>query len=123
MSAPPLSQFTKAMLEEYEFPGSDAAVVFVPEGESPSPEAKQVLGRSHQQRWYPVSGGHTAKVPRYCSKGSESLFVREKKGWDHEHCDFCGADVKMGELAWSVDTEAGGIWLFCRECYEQLEEK
>ena len=122
MSAPPLATFTRAMLEEYKFPGTDAAVVFVPDGQTPPPEVQKVLECSGQRRWYPVSGGHDAKVPWHFSKGHESLFRREKKGWDHGHCDFCGETVSIGEMCWTADS-GRGIWIFCRPCYEKVREK
>jgi len=123
MSAPPLATFTKAMLKEYAFPGTDAAVVFVPEGHAPSPEVREILERSGQQRWCPVPGGHKAKVPWHFSKGRESLFEREEKGWNHEHCDFCNAHVNIGELCWTAESGSGGFWIFCRECREKLKEE
>ena len=122
MSAPPLDTFTKTMLEEYEFPGTDAATVFVPEGQTPLPEVREVLECSGQQRWFPVAGGHKAKVPWHFSKGHESLFEREKKGWDHEHCDFCNSHVNIGELCWTAKS-GRGVWLFCKQCYEKLREE
>ena len=121
MRAPPLETFTKAMLEEYKFPGTDAAVVFVPDGQSPPPEVANVLKRSAQQRWFPVPGGHDVKVPWHFSKGFESLFNREKKGWDHEHCDCCNEHVYIGELCWTADSDRG-IWIFCQECYKKVRE-
>lgn len=122
MGAPPLETFTKAMLEEYRFPGTDAAVIFIPEGHAPSAEVQEVLKRSSQQRWHPVSGGHDVKVPWYFTKSYESLFRREAKGWDHEHCDFCDEYVNIGELCWTADASRG-IWIFCKSCYEKLTEK
>src|SRR5688500_14204698 len=98
MGAPLLAAFTKAMLEEYKFPGTDAAVVFVAEGQAPSGGVREVLERSGQQRWYPVPGGHRVKVPWHWSEGHESLFEREVKGWDHEHCAFCNSHINIGDL-------------------------
>jgi hypothetical protein len=123
MSPPPLSMFTRAMLEEYKFPGTDAAVTFIPEGQKPVPEVQQVLTRAGQARWYPVEGGHRAKIPWHFAEGHESLFEREEKGWDHEHCDFCNAHVNIGELCWTAETGRGDFWLFCRSCQEKVKEK
>ncbi len=117
-----LDTFSKAMLAKHVFPGIDAAVVFVPEGQTPSSEVREVLEGSGQQRWYPVPGGHRAKVPWHCSEGRESLFEREVKGWDHEHCDFCNSHVNIGELCWTTDSGDGGFWVFCRGCYENVKE-
>ena len=120
MAAPVLSDFRKSSLREYVFPGTDAATVFVASGAQPTPEVQAVLDRSHQQRWFPVDGGNTAKVPFHHAQGSEYLFERESKGWDHEHCDFCSARVGIGELCWTAPSPSGGIFIFCRDCYEKL---
>ena len=123
MSAPSFDTFTKAMVEEYEFPGTDAAVIFIPDGQSPSSPVQEVLEHSGQQRWYPVPGGHKAKVPWHFSEGNESLFEREVGGWNHEHCDFCNGRVEVGEVCWTAESGQGGFWLFCKQCYEKLRDE
>jgi hypothetical protein len=122
MSTPQLSEFTKAMLAQYVFPGTDAAVVFVPEGQDLSKEIQAVLDHCGQQRWYPVEGGHLVKVPWHCSKGNEGYFGREKKGWDHENCDFCSSHVSIGELCWTAESGSGGFWLICCNCHNKVNE-
>jgi hypothetical protein len=119
MSGRELRDFKKAALQEYVFPGTDAAVVFVPDGARPPREVQEVLDRSHQQRWFPVDGGSRAKVPFYHTEGREHLFEREAKGWDHEHCDFCNAHIRIGELCWTAPSN-GGILIFCKDCYEKV---
>jgi hypothetical protein len=123
MSAPDLTTFNTALLEAYTFPGTDAAVVFIAEGQIPSDDIQEVLSRSGQQRWYPVQGGHDAKVPWHYSKGYESLFRREEKGWDHEHCDFCESHVNIGETCWTANSGNGGFWIFCRKCYDKVPKE
>lgn len=110
------------MLAEHEFPGIDAAVVFVPECQKPSAEVGQVLQGSGQQRWYPVPGGHYVKLPWHCSEGNESLFEKEEKGWDHEHCDFCSSHVNIGDRCWTADSGDGGFWVICPGCYEKVKQ-
>jgi hypothetical protein len=114
-----IEDFKKSSLTEYVFPGTDAAVVFVAEGTRPSNEVQEVLGRSRQQRWFPVDGGNNAKVPFHLAKGCEHLFERETKGWDHEHCDFCNTSVRIGELCWTAPS-GSGILIFCKECYSNV---
>jgi hypothetical protein len=121
MSDIDIHQYTRAMLEAYDFPGTDAAVLFVPQGQSPSGDVQAVLDRSGQQRWYPVEGGHNVKVPWHHAEGHESLFEREAKGWDHEHCDFCNASVSVGERCWTTESE-NGFWLFCGQCRDSLRD-
>ncbi len=67
-------------------------------------------------------GGHKVMVVYYCiAKGSERLFVFEKGGWNHEHCDFCGKSVPVGETCWT--TPDSNFVVFCEECYEKLKVK
>ena len=119
MTATALRNFQKTSLQEYVFPGTDSATVFVQEGTQPTRQVQEVLDRSHQQRWFPVEGGGKAKVPFHYAQGREHLFEREVKGWDHEHCDFCNASVRIGELCWTAPSD-GGILIFCKNCYEKV---
>lgn len=122
MNEPKLHDFTKTMLEDYIFPGTDAAMVFVADDAAPPPVIKEVLARSRQQRWYPVTGGHQAKIPFHFVAGHEELFEREPKGWNHEHCDFCDASIDVGELCWTAPSKHG-VFVFCKACYEKLPVK
>ena len=114
-----LRDFKRSSLREYVFPGTDAAVVFVPEGIRPAQEIQEVLDRSYQQRWFPIQGGARAKVPFHYAEGREQLFEREIKGWDHEHCDFCEASVAIDELCWTAPS-GGGFVIFCKNCYAKV---
>jgi hypothetical protein len=122
MAAPALSKFNKTMLEEYIFPGTDAAVRFVANDETVSPEITAVLKRSYQQRWFPVPGGHKVQIPYHFCKGSEDLFERQTKGWDHEHCTFCEESIGIGGLCWTAPAE-GGVHIFCKNCREKLKNR
>ncbi|MBL9188226.1 MAG: hypothetical protein JNK23_12145 [Opitutaceae bacterium] len=119
MNAPKLQDFTQTQLEEYLFPGTDAAVIFVAEGTELSSDLKEVMGRSSHQRWYPVAGGHNAMIPYHYVKGNEASFQREVMGWNNEHCDFCNASVAIGELCWTAPS-GRGIFVFCRECHGKV---
>ena len=66
-----LRDFKRSSLREYVFPGTDAAVVFMPEGTRPAQEIQEVLDRSYQQRWFPIQGGARAKVPFHYAEGRE----------------------------------------------------
>ena len=122
MSNPRLQNFTKAQLEEYVFPGTDAASVFVADGNPLPSLVNEVLKRSSQQRWYPVAGGHEAKIPFHYVIGHEELFRREQKGWNHEHCDFCDSTIAMGELCWTAPSK-NGVYVFCKSCYDRVPTK
>ena len=121
MRTPELDTFTKTMLKEYRFPGADAAVVFVKDGQAPSPKVAEVLRRSGQQRWLPVLGGHNAKIPWHVTKGNESLFVHEKNGWDHDQCDFCSRHIYVGDQSWTASFERR-LWILCGKCYKAVKE-
>jgi hypothetical protein len=114
-----LHDFNHATLREHVFPGIDAAVVFVPSGNKSPPEVQSVIDKASQVRWYPVPGGFEAKVPWPLVTSAESLFKREEKGWDHEHCDFCNATISIGETCWSSDVGDSFV-LFCRGCRDKL---
>jgi hypothetical protein len=122
MNRPELEQFTKIMLEEYRFPGTDAAAVFVPTDQRPSPHVQEILDKAGPQRWYPMAGGSQVRIPWHFAKGCESLFERLPKGWDHEHCSFCDGHIDIGKLCWCTDAD-GGIWVFCKSCYEKVADK
>lgn len=122
MSEPRLHDFTKSMLEDYIFPGADAAVVFVADDAAPPQVITEILARSFQQRWYPVEGGHHAKIPYHFAAGHEDLFEREPKGWNHEHCDFCDAPIAVGEPSWTSPSNRG-VFIFCKECYTKVPAK
>jgi len=114
-----IDDYSKDGLQHHVFPGSDAAVVFVPEGQSPAPEVRTALERGGRQRWYPVAGGHMAKIEFHAAAGSEHLFQLEKGGWDHEHCDFCNASIPIGQTCWT--TADRDFVVFCEECYSKLK--
>jgi hypothetical protein len=114
-----LDDYSKRGLQHHVFSGCDAAVVFVPEGQSPTPEVRTALERGGRQRWYPVAGGHMAKIEFHTAAGSEHLFQFEKGGWDHEHCDFCSQSIPAGQTCWT--TPDANFVVFCEECYRKLK--
>lgn len=97
-------------------------VLFVADGATTPPFVEEVLARSGQQRWYPVPGGRQAKIPFHYTEGHEELFEREEKGWNHEHCGFCGASIDIGELCWTAPSKRG-CFIFCKKCYAKLPQK
>jgi hypothetical protein len=113
-----LNDYSKNMVQQHVFPGLDAAVAFVPEGQVPSPELQSALNKAGRQRWYPVSGGHLVKVEYHSAAGSEHLFQFEQAGWDHEECEFCSQSVRAGQKCWT--TPGAHFVVFCEECYEKL---
>ena len=116
-----LDAYSKRGLQRHVFPGCDAAVVFVPDGHTPPPEVRAALERGGRQRWFPVAGGHLAKIEYHTAAGSEYLFQFEKGGWDHEHCDFCKGSIPAGHTSWT--TPDRDFVAFCEECYNKLKEE
>ena len=114
-----LDGYSKGGLQHYVFPGCDAAVIFVPEGQAPAPEVQAALNQAGRQRWYPVPGGHKAKVEYHSVAGRQHLFQFEKGGWDHEHCDFCSQSIPAGQTCWT--TPERDFVVFCEECYSKLK--
>jgi len=89
---PELSQFKKADLKPYTFPGTDAAVYHL-RAKIPEKEVQKLcdLLPDVQLRYGPADEGWDIKIP-WWSLGDQSTdweFEREPKGWDHEHCSFC----------------------------------
>lgn len=113
-----LDAYSRRGLQHHVFPGCDAAVAFIPEGQSPAPDIQAALDRAGRQRWYPVPGGHEAKVEFHSVAGSQHLFRFEKGGWDHEHCDFCSQPIPAGRACWT--TPDRDFVVFCEGCYEKL---
>jgi hypothetical protein len=121
MGKPSLDQFRRADLEEYPFPGTDAAAVFVAEGTQLSPEVAEVFRRSGQHRWCPAAGGHEVHIPFHFTKEQAHFFKRIERGWDHEHCDFCDASVNIGDRCWTAPS-GRGFWIFCGACRAKLPD-
>ena len=103
------------------FVKADALVVFIPEGQEPSPEVKKVLDEIGPQRFYPKEGGYLVKCPSVIASFDENLFTIEKDGWNHEHCDSCGTTIDVGESYWISETDE--IILVCNGCYQQLQQE
>jgi hypothetical protein len=120
MSSPSLHEFSQGELQERVFPGIDAAVVFVAEGQKPSTEVEAALRKARENRWYPVEGGYLAKAPWSRVAGSEILFRCEPKGWDHVHCDFCGTSIAIGVTCW-ISPATPSAFIFCAACRSQVK--
>jgi hypothetical protein len=118
----PLEGLTAEMFRKTVYPGTDALMVFVPEGKKPSPEVQKILDEAGSQRWFPVEGGNTVKCPFVTDTYDESLFKLEKGGWDHEHCDTCGCTIDVGDSCW-VTEEADEFFLICDVCHQKLRTK
>ena len=101
------------------FAKMDALVVFIPKGQEPSPEVKKVLDEAGPQRFYPQDGGNLVKCPYVVENFEKNIFMIEKDGWNHEHCDNCGTTIDAGETYWISETDE--IILICNGCYKQLQ--
>ncbi|HWL52292.1 MAG TPA: hypothetical protein VNQ90_07645 [Chthoniobacteraceae bacterium] len=122
-----LSEIPRSDLEEYIFPGTDAAVLLV-EKMLPQKELEELFSDlSTQHRFYPTETGWKIKFPYWHVKelletGNVALgtdFKREEKGWDHEHCSFCHEHIHIGGLSYTADHENGGVYIICQKCAEK----
>lgn len=120
-----LAEIPKQELEDYVFPGTDAAVLTVNK-KLPQSELEGAFGEiSGEHRLYPTETGWKIKFPYWyieelCSMGESGYslddFEREERGWDHEHCSFCHAHIRIGESAYTCDHEEGGVYVLCLTC-------
>ena len=124
-----LSDLRRSDLEEYIFPGTDAAVLVI-EGKIEENELKENWSEySGQHRFYPTETGWKIKFPYWTvvelCKGDETAnideFEREKKGWDHEHCSFCHGHIFIGDLSYTHEHEDGGCYIICTQCYDKTK--
>jgi len=118
----PLEGFKADMFRKTVCPEMDALVVFIPKGREPSPEVKKVLDEAGPQRWFPKEGGNIVKCPHVVDTFDEGLFKIEKGGWDHEHCEACGATIDVGKSCWEAETD-DEFFLICEGCYQKLKTR
>ena len=124
-----LTELRRENLEEYEFPGTDAAVLVIEEKIAENELKESWREYSVQHRFYPTETGWKIKFPYWdvveICDGNESTniedFEREIKGWDHEHCSFCHQHIWIGDTSYTHDHEDGGFYIICSECYAQTE--
>ena len=117
--------FRKIDLEEYTFPGTDAAVLVVKQ-KVPQAELEKSFGElSGDHRFYPTETGWEIKFPywyveKLLSQGDCGITIqdvkREAKGWDHEHCSFCHAHIHIGDASYTHPHEEGGVYIICPDC-------
>jgi hypothetical protein len=127
-----LSDIRRADLEDYVFPGTDAAVQILDVKLSESELDEAYAEIPIERRYYPTAKGWKVKFPFWHVSAMmelgdaefppESGFVRERKGWDHEHCSFCQAHIGIGELCYTLDHEEGGVYIICKTCSEQCQK-
>jgi hypothetical protein len=114
-------RFRKSELRRDVRPDVDALVTFVPNGRDPSPLLQDQISLRGHCRWYPVEGGHLVKMPFQGTEPPDSSFRVEPKGWDHDHCDSCEADVIAGDVVW-CNTDAN-FGMICSACYDRLSTR
>jgi hypothetical protein len=84
-----------------------------------APVPTERLPKTHEQRWYPeAGGGQTLRVPYDGGPFDDSLFVVEKRTWDHTTCDNCAAVIPAMTLCYvTVRNPYVGL---CVSCYKTL---
>ena len=128
----PISEINSSDLEEYVFPGTDAAVLIVDQ-KLTQKNLEEMFGEiSGQHRFYATDKGWEIKFPYwYISEllknggagFKEEDFKKEKKGWDHEHCSFCHEHVHIGDLSYTTEHEDGGFYIVCPKCSVNCKKK
>ncbi len=125
-----LHQILRSELEPYDFTGTDAAVLSI-DKKVPQSELEELCEPlSCQIRFYPTETGWKIKAPYWqvadFIEGSEYAssplqFVREPKGWDHEHCSFCHEHIPIGTTCFTTPHEEGGYYLLCDSCSKKCK--
>jgi len=125
-----LSNIRRRDLEEYVFPGTDAAVLCVGKKATQKDLEDAFCDISGDHRFYKTDEGWRVKFPYWyieavMAKGRAGFrmedFTREPNGWDHEHCSFCHAHIDIGEQAFTYPHEKGGVYVICLKCSEQCK--
>lgn len=86
-------------------PAQDALEAFVPTGEQPDAEMREVMGRTGFSRWYPVDGGHRLLTLYEGGAFDPVRFALVKGGWDHEHCSRCHGTIEPMALCWVTEDD------------------
>jgi hypothetical protein len=124
-----LADLKKSELEEYEFPGTDAAILKVEQKIEQSELETLWEDYTSQHRFYKTEKGWNIKFPYWdvveiCEQ-DDSLdindYEREVKGWGHEHCSFCHEHIWIGDTSYTHDHEDGGVYIICTKCYQQTK--
>lgn len=119
-----LSHFRKRDLDDYTFPGTDAAVYHVPSKVTVK-QLNAVFDKltGPERRYYPTPDGWDVKFPWWSVSeiNEDKIFKRQKKGWDHEECSFCGTEISIGAKCHTHEHERGGVYIFCKQCYGKLK--
>jgi hypothetical protein len=71
-----------------------------------------------EMRIYPIEGGYLYKWPHTDATGPPEGFELEAGGWDHEHCNACHRNIKVGGTAWL--TARGSYYQLCPYCYRTV---
>lgn len=125
-----LNDIKKNDLEEYTFPGTDAAVLVVNKKVSQQELEKSFEELDCQLRLYPTDTGWKVKFPYWfveemLSENEFEIkledFEREERGWDHEHCSFCNDLVAIGDSSYTCPHEDGGFYIICMECSKKCK--
>lgn len=106
--------------EHMTYSGMDSLVAFVPKGRDVPAKVKQTVDEAGEGRWFPFEGGWKV-VCRYTEQRFDpDLFVIEKGGWTHEHCDGCQRAIGIGDSCWVAQAQEGCV-VICDACYNRVK--
>ncbi len=118
----PIDSLRSSMFRQVRCPKMDALTIFIPKNQKPSAEVQKVLDEAGASRWFPQDEGHLVQIPNVFDSYDDNLFKLEIDGWDHEHCDKCGGTIEPDDLC-RVAEQDNRQYLFCENCYENLNQK
>lgn len=64
-------------------------------------------------------GWHVSR-PYHGEAFNPEEFELVEGGWDHEHCNLCGARIEGGDAYWPNEEKAGGHVDLCQKCYPHV---
>ena len=99
-------------------PAQDAVETFVPAGEEPDDELREMISRTGAGRWYPEPNGHRLCVLYQGGGYNPARFTLVAGGWDHEHCSRCRDSVPPMTLCWV--TREGPFVLLDAKCHRDV---
>ncbi|HET7585862.1 MAG TPA: hypothetical protein VFK13_13180 [Gemmatimonadaceae bacterium] len=99
-------------------PALDALETFLPHGQDPDADMREIMARTGSNRWFPVDGGHRILILYEGGSFDPARYTLITGGWDHEHCSRCTATIQPMTLCWV--TRAGEFVLLCTACHGEI---
>jgi hypothetical protein len=118
----PLEGLRAESFKHATYTGMDALVAIVPKDRETPTKVKQTVDDAGEGRWFPFEGGWKVMCPYTDQSFDPDVFVVEKGGWTHEHCDGCQGTIGVGDSCWVAEAEEG-CSVICDTCYNRLKDE